>query len=193
MQIRSTLGIPMDEKHRQSGFRALLASRKTNTYHLEDVDGDRRLWRDLSAEGKVEQTARDAAYYDVPFEQFANAVRESIDIAAIEEAALRLAMRCVRELHELEGLFPDDGRTESPPPLVERVGELLNAKPPEHENEEALNCSKLAALFKEMRSDEAAAKREDAHWYGNESIRKSLNAKAEAPAAEKGKDRDIER
>src|SRR6267378_3927697 len=101
----------MDEKHRESGFKALLAHSKANTCHLADADGDYRLWRDLSAEGKVEHIARDAAYYGVAFEPFAQAVRESIDIAAIEDAALRLAMRCVRELHELERLFPDDGRT----------------------------------------------------------------------------------
>jgi hypothetical protein len=175
----------MDEKHRQSGFKALLASHKTRWCHLEDADGDRRLWQDLSAEGKVEHIARDAAYYDVSFEQFANAVRESLGVAAIEEAALRLALRCVRELHALERLFPDDGRTESPPPLVERVGELLSEKPGKHEKEEVLNCDKLATLFKEMRSDEAAGKREG--------LQKKADGKTTAPAEEKkGKD-NIER
>jgi hypothetical protein len=182
----------MNEKRRQSGFKALLASHKTNGHHLEDADGDHRLWRDLSAEGKVEHIARDAAYYDVSFEQFAKAVRETLDVDAIEEAALRLAMRCVRELHELETLFPEDMGSNFPPPLVDCVRHLLNAKSPEHEGEETLNCEKLAALFKEMRADEAAAKREDAHWYGKESIQKNLG-KSEAPAAEKSKDRDIER
>ena len=33
---------------------------------------------------------RDAAYYAVPFEHYAQAVRESLDDAAIEKAALRL-------------------------------------------------------------------------------------------------------
>ena len=181
-------------KNTQSGFKALLASHKTNACHLEDADGDHRLWRDLSAEGKVEHIARDAAYYGVAFEPFAQAVRESIDITAVEEAALRLAMRCVRQLHELESLFPDDMGSNFPPPLVDCVRHLLDAKSPQHEKEESLSCDKLAALFKEMRADEAAAKREDAHWYGNESIQKNPNAKTEAPAAEKKrKDMDIER
>src|SRR5207249_1104101 len=83
------------------------------------------LWKDLSAEGKLENLARDVAMYDLPFNQFAEAVRESVDKSALEEAALRLVLRNGRELHELEKLFPDDGRTE-PTPLVERVSELLN-------------------------------------------------------------------
>jgi hypothetical protein len=124
----------MDEKHRLSGFKALLESQKANSHYLEEPDGSFRLWRDLSAEARLEYIVKDAALYDVPFEQFAEAVRESIDYAAIEEGALRLAMRNGRELHDMEGFFPDDGRTEPPPPLVERVRELMNAESPEHEN-----------------------------------------------------------
>src|SRR6202034_625542 len=96
-----------------------------------------RLWQDLSAEGRLEIIARDAAWYDVPFEELAQAGRESIDTAAIEDAALRLAMHSTRELHDLESLFPDDGRLKPPPPLVERVSELLNAAP-EYEDEQIL-------------------------------------------------------
>jgi hypothetical protein len=54
-------------------------------------------------------------------------------------------------------------------------------------------AEELAALFKEIRADEAAAKREDAHWYGREAFRNILDAKADAPAAEKTKDKGIER
>jgi hypothetical protein len=54
-------------------------------------------------------------------------------------------------------------------------------------------AEELAALFKEMRADEAAAKREDAHWYGKEAFQKILDEKTKAPAVEKGKDRGIER
>jgi len=183
----------MDEKHRLSGFKALLESQKSNSSYLEDPDGNRCLWQELSAEGKLDCIVRDAAYYDVPFQQFAEAVRESLDSPAIEEAALRLAMRSGRELHALENLFPDDGRTESPPLLVERVSDLLNGDSLGHEHEEVLTCEKLAALFKEMRADEAAGKREDAHWYGKESLQKTLEGKPVAPAVEKTKDRDIER
>ena len=182
----------MDEKHRVSGFKALLESYKTNSCHLMDPNGDFRLWRELSAEGKLEHIVRDAAYYDLSFEPFAQAVRESVDIAAIEEAALRLAFRSGRELHDLEKLFPDDGRTEPSPPLVERVAELLETQSPGHENEAVLSCEKLAALFKEIRADEAAGKREDAHRYRKETLQKTPDVRTEAPV-EKGPDKDIER
>jgi hypothetical protein len=76
---------------------------------------------------------------------------------------------------------------------VERVKELLNAKSAEHETEEVLNCHKLAALFKEMREDEAAVKQEDAHWCGSEALQKLREAGTKAPSAETGKDKDIER
>jgi len=183
----------MDEKHRLSGFKALLASHKTNSYHLADTDGDYRLWRDLSAEGRLESITRDAAYYGVPFEQFAQAVRESVDNAAIEETALRLAMRSGRKLHDLDQLFPDDGRTEPPPPLVERVRELLDAESSEHDNEAVLTAEEQSALRKEIAADTEVGKREDAHWYGKDAFQKILNEKSKAPAPEKGKDRGIER
>jgi hypothetical protein len=183
----------MDNKDRVSGFKALLESHKTSSSYLIDPDGEFLLWRDLSTEGKLDSIVRDAAYYDVPFEPFVEAVRESIDSVAIEDAALRLAMRRGRELHELESLFPDDGLTEPSPPIVERVKELLNAKSAEHETEEVLNCHKLAALFKEMREDEAAVKQEDAHWCGSEALQKLREAGTKAPSAETGKDKDIER
>jgi hypothetical protein len=190
MQTRHFLefAMEMNEKDRVSGFQALLKSHKSNSCHLITPDGEFRLWQDLSAEGRLESIARDAAYYDVPFEDFAQAVRESVDDAAIEDAALRLAMRSTRELHDLESLFPDDGRTESPPPLVERVSELLNAAH-ENEDEELLTGEKLHALFKELREDEFAGKRDDAH--GLKGLRKMADAKTKAPTL--GKDRDIER
>jgi hypothetical protein len=118
----------MPEARRVAGFRALVASDKGNGYLMEDADGEYRSWEELSAEGKVSQIAGNAAYYDVPFEPFAGAVRDALGSsppAAVEEAALRLALRGERELHDLEKLFPDDGRTE-PPPLVERVRELMS-------------------------------------------------------------------
>ena len=58
---------------------------------------------------------------------------------------------------------------------------------------EFYTAEELAALFKEIRADEAAAKREDAHWYGKEAFQRILDAKTKTPAAEKGKDRGIER
>jgi hypothetical protein len=183
------MGYAMDEKHRLSGFKALIESHKTNSYQLEDSDGNFRLWRDLSAEGKLESMARDALFYGVPFAQFAEAVRESLDSAAIEEAALRLAMRNGRELHDLEKLFPDDGRLEPLPPLVERVSELRNGKSQNHENTAVLTAEEQAALFKEIMADTEAGKREDAHWYGGKS-RQQLPAER---GVENVKDKSIER
>jgi hypothetical protein len=59
---------------------------------------------------------------------------------------------------------------------------------------ESYTAEELAALFKEMRADEAAAKREDAHWYGKEAFKNILDGKTKAPAVEKDKDnRGIER
>ena len=182
----------MDEKKRLSGFKALLESRKTNSYYLIDPEGELRLWQELSAEGRLEVIARDAAYYDVPFEGFAEMVRESLDSVAIEEAALRLAMRSSRELHDLECLFPDDGRTEPPPPLVERVSDLL-ASSHSHENEVWLTAKEQKALFEEIRTDEAAGKREDAHSIAKDRFETILDRKARVPAAKKAKDKGIER
>ena len=56
-----------------------------------------------------------------------------------------------------------------------------------------LSAKEQAALFKEIREDEVAGKREDAHWYGREAFQKILDGTTEAAAAEKGKDRGIER
>jgi hypothetical protein len=50
----------------------------------------------------------------------------------------------------------------------------------------------LAGLFEEMRADEAAGMREDAHWYGKDAL-KALGGTTEAAATEKGKDHGIER
>jgi hypothetical protein len=51
----------------------------------------------------------------------------------------------------------------------------------------------LSGLFEEIRADEAAATREDAHWYGREAFKKILDGKTEIPAAEMAKDIEIER
>jgi hypothetical protein len=51
----------------------------------------------------------------------------------------------------------------------------------------------FSALFEEIRADGAAAKREDAHWYGKETFKKILEGKTEIPAAEIAQDNGIER
>jgi hypothetical protein len=52
--------------------------------------------------------------------------------------------------------------------------------------------SKASALFEELRADEAAGKREDAHWYGKDTYQKILDSKTLA-AAEKEETKGIER
>ncbi len=51
----------------------------------------------------------------------------------------------------------------------------------------------LAGLFAEIRADEEAGKREDAHWYGTDVFKQIRGGRTETPTAEKGKDKDIER
>jgi hypothetical protein len=60
-------------------------------------------------------------------------------------------------------------------------------------HKESYTAEELAALFKEMREDYAAAKREDAHWYGREAFQDIVDGKTKPPAAEKTKDKGIER
>jgi hypothetical protein len=99
-------------------------------------------------------------------------------------------MHSGRELHELEKLIPDDGLL-APPPLVESFRDLLDAKIAEGENERWHTAAEQAALFKEIRTDEAAGKREDAHWYAMEAFKNVLGRKAEIPITEKEKDKGI--
>lgn len=117
-----------DRGHRQDGFKVSVEDRKHSSYFLEEMDGSLRRWRELSAEAKLEYLARDAALYGVPFEAYAQAVRETLadsTPADREEAALRLVLRSTHELHGLETLLPQDGRIEPPPPLIERLREAL--------------------------------------------------------------------
>ena len=114
-----------DEKHRVEDFHALLADHTHSSSYYEEMEGDWQQWRELSAEGKLSYLAGDAAYYDVPFHHFAEAVRDVLSEqppAAREDAALRLLLSHARELQGLAKLLPDDGRTE-PTPLIERFRE----------------------------------------------------------------------
>jgi hypothetical protein len=119
----------MVSKDRVRGFNALIASHKSKDSKLEDVDGDFRYWKELSTEGKLKWIASDATYYDVPFEPFANAVREvlcDLPAPAREEAALRLVLQAERERRELEKLLPSYGRLEEARPLVDRFKDVLD-------------------------------------------------------------------
>jgi hypothetical protein len=51
----------------------------------------------------------------------------------------------------------------------------------------------LADLLAEIRADEAAGKREHAHFYGKDSPNNSEGGITKTPAAEKTKDKEIER
>ncbi len=51
----------------------------------------------------------------------------------------------------------------------------------------------LSGLFAEIRADEAAAKREDAHWYGKITLQDLRNEKTKTQAAENDKDRGNDR
>ena len=65
----------------------------------------------------------DAARNDVPFEAFAEVVKDTIGDRV--DAALRVVLDGQKELHAIAELLPDDGRIESPP-LVEQVKDVLD-------------------------------------------------------------------
>lgn len=115
----------MSDKRRLEGFRKLVEDHQNSGHYFEEVDGDRRLWSDLSPQGKLEYIAGDAALYDVPFKHFDEAVREVIGDSGLAEAALRTVLRDALEFRSLGRLLPDDGRTESTP-LVDRFKEILD-------------------------------------------------------------------
>src|SRR5581483_10932291 len=116
-----------DEQRRVEGFQAILADHKHSDSYFEEMDGSHQPWQELSTEGKLTYLARDAVFYDVPFDYFAKAVREVLGDqppAAREEAALRLLLAQSRELHALEKLLPDLG-SNFPPPLTDRFQNLF--------------------------------------------------------------------
>jgi hypothetical protein len=113
------------ENRRISSFKAMVEDSRSspNNYYYDEMDGDSRPWAQLSAAAKLEYISRYAALADVPFEPFAQVVKETI--GDVGEAALRVMLDDRKELHAIAKLFPDDGRTE-PTPLVERVKEMLD-------------------------------------------------------------------
>lgn len=117
----------MNEKERMKGFEALLNSDKSNSYHLEEPDGEHRLWKEASAQSRLENIAGAAAMYDVPFEQFAHAVRESIENADIVDGALRIVLDNAHELRGLASLLPEEGTFSTP--LIDRFRYILDAQP----------------------------------------------------------------
>ena len=59
--------------------------------------------------------------------------------------------------------------------------------------EEFYTAEEFAALLKEISADREVAKREDAHWYGEEAFAKFLDARRKAPVNDKAKGKGIER
>jgi hypothetical protein len=90
--------------------------------HFEEMNRDLRPWDDLSAAAKLQYIVRDAVISDVPFESFAEMVKNTIGDRV--DAALRVVLAGQQELHAIAKLFPDDERTE-PAPLVVQVKDLL--------------------------------------------------------------------
>jgi hypothetical protein len=113
------------ENRRISSFKAMVEDSRNSprNYFFDEMAGDSRPWPELSAAAKLEYISRYAALADVPFEPFAQVVKETI--GDVGEAALRVMLDDRKELHAIAKLFPDDGRTE-PTPLVERVKDMLD-------------------------------------------------------------------
>src|SRR5579884_595598 len=116
------------EESRVQGFKALVDSAKSNSYLVEDANGEYRYWNELSAEGKIRHLAADAAYYNVPFEPFAQEVCDTLNHlppAAREEAALRVAFHIEGEQHQIAKLLPKHERLE-PYPLLDQLRDTLD-------------------------------------------------------------------
>jgi hypothetical protein len=113
------------KNHKIANFKAMVEDSRNSpsNYFFDEMEGDCRLWAELSAAAKPEYISRYAALADVPFEPFARVVKETI--GDVGEAALRVMLDDRKELHAIAKLFPDDGRTE-PTPLVERVKDMLD-------------------------------------------------------------------
>jgi hypothetical protein len=113
------------ENRKIANFKAMVEDSRNSpsNYVFDEMDGDRLPWAELSAAAKLAYISRDAAYADVPFEPFAQVVKETIGDAG--EAALRVLLDGQKELHAIAKLFPDEGRTEATP-LVERVQDMLD-------------------------------------------------------------------
>jgi hypothetical protein len=113
------------ESQKIASFKTLVEIMKhsPDNHVFEEMDGDRRPWDDLSAAAKLQHIAWDAAHSNVPFEPFAQVVKDTIGDCG--EAALRVVLDGQKELHAIVKLFPDDGRTETTP-VFDLVKEMLD-------------------------------------------------------------------
>jgi len=117
----------MANTKQRDSFDAILADHKNSCHYFEELDGTRRIWRELYPEAKLGYVARDAVCDGVSFARLAEAVRDvlgELPEAAREEAALRLVLESERQSHQLAALLPPDDRLESVP-QVERFQEVL--------------------------------------------------------------------
>lgn len=113
------------ENQKIASFKVMVEDMKNSpdNHVFAEMNGDRLPWDDLSAAAKLQYIVRDAVISDVPFEPFAQVVKDTI--GDVGEAALRVVLDGQKELHAIAKLFPDDGRTESTP-LVDQVKEMLD-------------------------------------------------------------------
>jgi len=204
------------ENDRIASFKASVEDMKNSpdNHVFEEMDGDRLPWDDLSAAAKLQYIAWDAAHSDVPFEPFAQVVKDTI--GNVGEAALRVVLDGQKELHAIAKLFPDDGRTE-PTPLVDQVKEMLDyVKALETQQEEQRQGTEelregINNVLDGKPSEhwigqpEQLTKRGEAMSNGQQQLKKlTMTELAEASqrlpkentrsrVADRGKDRDIER
>src|SRR5207244_4690577 len=77
------------ENQKIASFKAMVEDMKNSpdNHVFEEMNGDRLPWDDLSAAAKLQYIARDAVISDVPFEPFAQVVKDTI--GEVSEAALR--------------------------------------------------------------------------------------------------------
>lgn len=113
------------ENRRIGSFKASVENMKNRPDNpmFEEMNGDRLPWAELSAAAKLRYIALDAARHDVPFEAFAQVVKETINDAG--EASLRVSLEGQKELHAIATLLLSNGRIEITP-LVEQVKEILD-------------------------------------------------------------------
>jgi hypothetical protein len=116
------------ESEKIASFKAFVAMMKysPDNHVFEEMDGDRLPWDDLSAAAKLQYIARDAVISDVPFEPFAQVVKDTI--GEVGEAALRVVLAGQKELHAIEKLFPDDEQVKG---LLDYVSVLESRPMPE--------------------------------------------------------------
>ena len=119
---------PRDRQRRLEGFHATLAEHRSGSgTYTEDGDHILRHWQELSPERKLSYLAFDAAYFAMPVERLAEAVRDLLSDQppeARENALLSLLLERERELQNIAQILPDGGRAE-PSPIIGRLRQWM--------------------------------------------------------------------